>query len=60
MLSVLSGWLIEFRLYLALTSCIPEISSFFSHYFVILQILDKIRYKILAYRRKDLRLSKLD
>ena len=29
MLSVLSRWLIQFCLYLALTSCIPEISSSF-------------------------------
>ena len=29
MLSVLSRWLIQFCLYLSLTSCIPEISSSF-------------------------------
>ena len=29
MLSILSRWLIQFSLYLSLTSCIPEISSSF-------------------------------
>ena len=29
MLSIHSRWLIQFRLYLNLTSCTPEISSFF-------------------------------
>ena len=29
MLSILLGWLIQFCLYLDLTSCIPEISSYY-------------------------------
>ena len=50
MLSVLSRWLIQFFLYLSLTSCIPEISS--SFLVTSLLILSSLVYPVTLLRRR--------